>query len=183
MNRWPLIVFAPEVIVAGLTVVICWYCARHYTYSDSDVRSMERLLWLLPLLFVGAAFATFFVTGHRTWSWLLRANLAAAVGLGLVLLRAVGGLGAPGSGPKGQEAAFILVIAFAMILGAVANTFAGALILRANRPTLDGWYVEHPLRALALTGVAAIPVFFVQLVGFGLLAGVVGFVTTLMRRG
>ena len=51
--------------MALLTVVVFFFCSRHYSYSTRDVDSLERLMWFLPVMAVPLAYATMFVPGAK----------------------------------------------------------------------------------------------------------------------
>jgi hypothetical protein len=182
MSRVVALLAGPESVLAALTAAVFLCCARHTSYSDADVRVLERLMWWLPLLVVPLAFATVFLPGGRTWLWLGRANFATIIALGVCAARVVSGFGAPGSGPKGQDVGFILMASFGLGFAALANALCGAMILRAQKPALAEWFREHTLLGPSLTVLAAVPVFLAELVAGGLLSMVAVAVLAMMKR-
>jgi hypothetical protein len=172
MNRLLQIVAGPEVVLGVLSVFVFIFCARHGSYSSADVRLLERLIWLLPLLVVPLAFATILLPGSKNWWWLGRVNLAVLVCLLVCAVRIVQGFGAPGSGPKGQDAGLIVVVSLGVVFGAIANAVAGAFILREQNSSFDEWFRMRPVIASVLTALASVPVMIAQTAATGLLLGV-----------
>lgn len=140
-----------------LTLAVFAFCAQHGSYSTRDVARLERLAWGLPLIAVPAVFATVFAPANWSWWWLARANLALFAGLSACALRIVGGFGAPGSGPKGQDAGFILILALGVILASVASAVSGAWIQAAHQPAFAAWFRGHRVLGTILVVLAAIP--------------------------
>lgn len=175
MNRSLQLLAGPEVALAAVTGLVFLLCARHQSYSSADVRILERMVWLLPVIAVPAAFTTLFVTGAKSWWWLGRFNLALLVCLLACGLRIVSGFGAPGSGPKGQDAGLIVMLSLGLVLAAVATAFAGAVVLRAQHAGFADWHRLHPALAPTLTLASAVPIGIVLgLVGGALLAVAAG---------
>lgn len=182
MNRILSVFAGPEVILALFTAAVFAFCARHSSYSSADVRVLERLMWLLPLLVVTVGFATLAVPGARTWWWLGRINFAVLAGLTACALRVVEGFGAPGSGPKGQDAGLILVLAIGVFFSAIGNAIAGTLILRAQNVAFDDWYRMRPYLGPVLTAVATVPLVLAQIVANGIVLGVAGAIYSGFKR-
>lgn len=162
MNRVLTLLAGPELVLGVFTAAVFAFCARHHSYSDEDVRLLEKLLLLLPLLVVPVGFITVLVPGAKTWAWLARVNLATLGCLIACGLRIVDGFGAPGSGPKGQDAGMILVIGFGIVWSALANAICGTAVLRAQQAGVAAWYRAHPIGGYALTAVATAPILVVQ---------------------
>ena len=182
MSRGLAILMAPELVVAVLIAVVFLVCARHHSYSDADVRVLERLLYLLPVVLVGAVFAGLYGTGLRTWGGLVRANLAVIVGLVVAGYRIVSGFGAPGSGPKGQDAGFIVLLSLGLVLSTVANAVLGTVILRAQKPAVAEWYRDHAVAGPLLSVVSMVPILLVQIVAVTLVASVAGMLAGWFKR-
>lgn len=157
MPRGFSIVFSPELVVGLLTLAVFGFCAQHGSYSTRDVARLERLAWVLPLIAVSAVFATVLIPAHWNWLWLVRANLALFAGLSASAFRIVGGFGAPGSGPKGQDAGFILILALGVILASFASSISAAWIQAAHQPAFAAWFREHRFLGTILVVLAAIP--------------------------
>lgn len=174
MNRPLSLLAAPELVLALLTAVIFWVCARHNSGEGRDVALMERLLMLLPLLMVLPAFATVLVPHAKTWWWLGRAVVFTYVFLFVCAGRLITGYG---TGAKGQDAAFIMVLIFSTVLIAIGATISAALILAENRPAFAAWFGARKFVASLLTVVAMVPVGFclgaVATMGVALYASIV----------
>jgi hypothetical protein len=181
MNRSLTFLFGPESMLAVFTALVFVFCARHSSYRDEDVRLLEKLIWLLPLIAVPIAFATIYVPGARTWSWLARANVALVVSLAICAVRVVSGFGAPGSGPKGQDAGLILIVSLGIGFSAIANAITGAMILRAQRPAIAEWFHEHAVTATLLTALSTVPIFVAEVIGVGAVAAVFGFALAVFK--
>jgi hypothetical protein len=179
MNRWLSILAGPEVVLALLTTAVFLLCARHNSAGTDDVRVLERLIWLLPLVAVPVAFATLYPTSARTWIGLGRVNLALLVCLMVCAFRIVSGFG---SGAKGQDAGFILVVSLGMIFSSLPNAISAALILREHKPAVDEWFRLRPVVGALLTGLAIVPALVVQTVATGLIAGVLGLAVACFKR-
>ena len=104
-------------------------------------------------------FATVLVPGAKNWWWLVRAIGFTFLALMICAGRIIGGFG---TGAKGQDSAFIMVLVFAIVLISVAASIAGAVILAASHPAFADWFRARRLLGIVLTLVAAVPV------GFGL---------------
>ncbi len=181
MNRRLSLFVGPEAVATLLMVASFVICKQHASYSESDVRTLETVIWLLPVVTVPLTFATIAVPGAKTVGWLVRANVAVLVCLMVGAYFIVSGFGAPGSGPKGQDAGLILAVSLGAFFSAIASTICGVLILRVKRPQFDGWFRRHPVIGPLLTVVATVPVVFAQIIATGTVVGVIGaFVTMLI---
>jgi hypothetical protein len=169
MNRVLPFLVGPETALLLLTAAVYGFCARHGSYSSRDVELLERLVWLLPVLAVPLAFSTLLVPGAKSWWWLGRANLALHPCLMLCALRIGDSLGAPGSGPKGGEAAILIVLTFGILFAALASAGSAALILAEQRPAFAEWFRAHRFLGCLGTLVAAVP--------FGAATGVLAIAT------
>lgn len=182
MSRTLSILAWPETGMGLLTLAVFALCSRFGSYSDSDVRVLEKLMWILPFVIVSLGFLTLFLSGARSWSWLVRSNLAVQLSLMICAWRIVSGFGAPGSGPKGQEAGFVVIVGFGFVAAAVVNTIYVTAFLRAQNTTVDAWYREHSVWGPVLTVLSFPPVVVTQ----GLLAGIVfgcaGLFSALLKR-
>lgn len=182
MNRALTFLAGPELVLAALTVGVFAFCARHNSYGSADVRVLERLLLLLPFVVVPAGFLTILAPEAKSWTWLTRANLAILVCIAVCGYRIVSGFGAPGSGPKGQDAGMILVVSFAICLATVANAICGAMVLRAQSPGVAEWFRLHPIGGHALTAAATVPIFAVLVLAAVLLVTVLASVAGAFQR-
>ncbi len=182
MNRAVTFFIWPEVTVGLLTAAVFLFRARYNSYSDSDVRALERLLYLLPVLIVLAAFGGTYGSTSRTWLGLGRANVAAMVGLVICGYRVVSGFGAPGSGPKGQDAGFILLVTLGLGLCTIANAIIGSLVLRAQKPAVAEWYRDHGAAGATLTALSMVPILLVQIAAIMVIASVAGMMSGLFKR-
>jgi len=182
MSRSVSLAAGPEAILAALTAAVFLFAARHMSYSAADVRMMERLVWLLPLVAVPLAFITFQWTGGKSWGWLVRANVAVLICLILCAYRIVDGFGAPGSGPKGQDAGFILMVALGAGFSAIANAVCGSLILRAHYPAVAEWFRSHTIAGPIVTAFAALPILVLQSAATGAVVGFLAMVLVAFKR-
>jgi hypothetical protein len=177
VSRLTSILFGPEVLLLGFGALVFAFCARHNSYGSQDVRTLEKLLWLLPFLVVPIGFATILVPGAKNWVWLSRVNIAVVVCLAVCAFRIVSGFGAPGSGPKGQDVGMILALTLGAGCSGLANVVCGSMVLRAQRPEADEWFRLHPIGGTALAAASAVPIVVVQvivtIVILGLLAAMV----------
>lgn len=172
MNRTLQLIAGPELVLAAVTAVVYLVCSRYGSYNSADVAVLERLMWLLPLVVVAAAYSTLWLAGARTWEWLVRVNLAVPVFLTVCALRLVDGFGAPGSGPKGQDVGLLVVGCLGLGFSALGNVTTGAVIMRAKNAGFDEWYRARPGLAWTLTLLAAVPVAVVQSLVTGLVLGI-----------
>lgn len=159
MNRPLSLLAGPELVLAILGALVFWFCARHNSGVGRDVDLMEKLVMMLPLLLVPPAFATILVPGAKAWWWLGRAVVFTYIILLVCAGRVIAGFG---EGAKGQDAAFILVLAFGTALIAVGSTVSGAMILAETKPGFGAWFSARKVLGSFLTALAVVPV------GFGL---------------
>lgn len=158
MNRHLTLLIGPETVLTLAGLVVFWFCARHNSGEGRDVALMEKLIWAIPFLLTPLAFATLLVPGARNWWWLGRANLFTFVAIFVCGTRLIHGLG---SGPKGQDVAFILLIVLGSVATALATAPSAAVILAATRPAFGIWFHEHRVLGSFLTLLAAVPIGFV----------------------
>ncbi|MBE2213091.1 MAG: hypothetical protein IAE82_04400 [Opitutaceae bacterium] len=163
MNRATSLLAGPELVLALLTGAVFWFCARHDSGEGRDVQLCEKLLMLLPLFVVPAAFATVLLPGAKTWWWLGRAVVFTYVFMLVCAGRLIAGFG---TGAKGQDAAFIMVLMFGTVLIAIGTAVTGALVLAENRPAFAAWFGARKILGSFLTAVATVPIGF----GLGILA-------------
>lgn len=183
MNRLLSFSTGPEVIMGLATLAVFAFSARYNSYSDADVRVLTRLLLVLPVLLVLLAFFGFYLpTITRGWGGLVRINIAVQLALIVSSWRIVSGFAAPGSGPAGQDAGFILALALGLGASAIANAIYISALLRAQRPALASWYQEHGVSGVLLTAFTTIPVFIAELVITGGLAVIAGIAAPLFKR-
>jgi hypothetical protein len=179
MSRALNILLGPEVVLAALTAVVFLFCARHNSASDHDVRLLEKVLMLLPLVLVPIAFATVFAPGARNWVWLGRVNFATILCLSLCGYRLVSGFG---TGAKGQDVGFMLVVGFGIGLSTLANAICGAMVLREQKPSIATWYQMHPIGGHLLTAVATLPILVVQVIVTVVIVAAVALVASAFER-
>jgi hypothetical protein len=182
MSRIGSFLLGPEALLAAFGALVFTFCARHNSYSDQDVRTLEKLLWMLPILIVPIGFASILVPGAKNWMWLSRVNLAVVICLSLCAYRVVSGFGAPGSGPKGQDVGMILVITLGVASSALANVVCGTMVLRAQRPAADEWFRLHPIGGTALAAVSAVPIVIVQIIVTVFVLGVLAAIVNALER-
>lgn len=178
MNRFLTFALGPEIIVVGTAIFVYWFCGRHHSGAGRDLIVLERLVTLLPLFVVPAIFSTIFVPGARNWLWLGRALGFTFLGLVLCSAKIIGAFG---TGAKGQDAAFILVIVFAIILSSIGSAISGAMILSAVKPAVGVWFRQHPVAGGVLTVLSAVPIGFVLGLTVTLLIGLVAGVWSAFR--
>ncbi len=155
MNRPLTYLIGPETALALFSVVLFWFCGRHNSGAGRDVVLMEKLIWLLPFIVTPIAFATIFVPGARTWWWLGRAILFAFIAILVCGGRLIEGLG---SGAKGQDAAFILLVALGAFAVAPATAATGAMILAETKPGFGTWFQAHKTLGSILILLSALPI-------------------------
>jgi hypothetical protein len=159
MSRATSLLAGPELVLALITGAVFWFCARHNSGEGRDVQLCEKLLMLLPLLVVPAAFATVLLPGAKTWWWLGRAIVFTYVFMLVGAGRLIAGFG---TGAKGQDAAFIMVLVFGTVLVAIGTAVTGAMVLAENRPAFAAWFGARKILGSFLTALATVPI------GFGL---------------
>src|SRR5688572_19861902 len=131
MSRTLKILLGPELAVFAVALGVYAVCARHPAGEGNDLLLMERLVWTVPPAAVVLAFATILVPGAATGWWLLRANLAAFIGAGVITLRIIAGFG---DGAKGQDAAFIIAMMLAVAVAGLGTAVTGAVVLAKTKP-------------------------------------------------
>jgi len=159
MNRPLTHLIGPEATLARFSVLPFWFCARHNSGEGRNVVIMERLIWAIPFILTPAAFVTICAPDTGNWWWLSRAIVFTFIAIFVCGYRLIDGMG---SGPKGQDAAFILLIVLASVAIAMAAAVTGAMILAATKPGFANWFQTHKLLASLLTFLSAVPI------GFGL---------------
>lgn len=157
MSRATSLFAGPELVLAVITAAVFWFCARHGSGEGRDVLLCEKLLMLLPLLIVPPAFATVLLPGAKSWWWLGRAIVFTYVFMLVGAGRLIAGFG---TGAKGQDAAFILVLTFGTVLIAIGTVVTGALVLAENRPAFAAWFGARKVLGSFLTAVATVPIGF-----------------------
>jgi len=157
MSRATSLFAGPELVLAVITAAVFWFCARHNSGEGRDVMLCERLLMLLPLLIVPPAFATVLLPGAKTWWWLGRVIVFTYVFMLVGAGRLIAGFG---TGAKGQDAAFILVVVFGTVLIAIGTAVTGAMVLAEHRPAFAAWFGARKLLGVVLTAIAIVPIGF-----------------------
>ena len=155
MNRWISFVLGPEVVLIAATAAVFAFCARHPSGEGRDLQAVERLAMLLPFVLVPLVFATVLVPGARNWGWLARTLVFTFVALGVCAGRT---LSAFGTGAKGQDAGFIMILTLGVLLASLGTAAAGALILAETRPTFAAWFRAHPVLGVLLTLLSTVPI-------------------------
>ena len=155
MNRNLTYFIGPEVVLALLSAGVFWFCARHNSGEGKDIQLMEKLVMLLPFVFTPIVFATIFVPGGKSWWWLGRAVIFTFIMLFVCGYRAIVGFG---TGAKGQDGAFILIIMFGTIALALASAVAGSMILTETKPAFAEWFRNRRLLGSFLTLLSSIPI-------------------------
>lgn len=172
MSRLLTYLLGPETVLVLVNLAVFWFCARHGSGAGEDLRWMERGVWLMPPLAVGAAFLTLAVPGASGWWWLGRAILASLVGTAVLAWRLVEGFG---SGAKGQDAAYIIALCLTGLSIGLGTAVAGAILLARQNPAFAEWWRMRPVVGIVLTLGASVPLgaglVLVTAVGGGLLLG------------
>lgn len=179
MNRSAVLLLGPEALLTGLLAVIFWFCHRHGSGTGRDVDLAERFLMWLPFLAVPLAFLTLMLPPMRSWWGLGRILFALAVALSLGAVKLIGAFG---TGAKGQDAAFLMVLIFGTALAAVGTAIGGAVILAGERPAVHEWLRTHRLLGGCLTLLAAVPLGAVMMLGTACGLGLIGGLWTSLRR-
>jgi hypothetical protein len=65
-----------------------------------------------------------------------------------------------GSGSKGQDAAFIVLVVTGSLATALATAPTGAMILAATKPAFANWFQAHKILGSILTAAAVVPIAF-----------------------
>lgn len=157
MNRPLTYLLGPEAALALFSVLLFWFCARHNSGEGRDVAIMEKLIWALPFLITPIAFATILAPDAKNWWWLGRAIGFTYIAIFVCGYRLIHGLG---SGAKGQDAAFILLIVLASVAIALATAVTGEMILAATKPGFANWFQTHKFLGSFLTLLSAVPIGF-----------------------
>lgn len=158
MNRPLTYLFGPEAVLALFSVLLFWFCSRHNSGEGRDVAVMEKLIWALPFIITPIGFATILAPDAKNWWWLGRAIGFTYIAILVCGYRLIHGLG---SGAKGQDAAFILLIVLASAAIALATAVTGAMILIATKPGFANWFQTHKVLGSFLTLLSAVPIGFV----------------------
>lgn len=145
----------PESVLIALSLAVFWFCARHNSGEGRDILLLEKLVMTLPLFVVPIAAATVFVPGAKNFLWLGRFVVLTYLMLAICAGRIITGFG---TGAKGQDAAFILVIVFGTVMIALATSVTGAMILAETRPAFAAWFRGHKIVASILTLLSAVPI-------------------------
>ena len=155
MNRYLSYFIGPETVLLGLSVAVFWFCARHNSGEGTDILLLEKLVMALPFFVVPLAAATVFVPGAKSFLWLGRFVVLTYLTLAICAGRIITGFG---TGAKGQDAAFMLVIGFGTVAIALATSVTGAMILAETKPTFGAWFRGHKILASLLTLLSAVPI-------------------------
>jgi hypothetical protein len=155
MNRNLTYFIGPELVLAVLSALVYWICARHNSGEGKDILVMEKIVMLLPFVVTPLVFLTIFVPGGRSWVWLGRAIILTYTMLLVCGGRAITGFG---TGAKGQDAAFMLIIGFGTIAITVGATVAVTMILFETKPAFAEWYRNRKVLGSLLTVVSAAPI-------------------------
>ena len=179
MNRSLTYFIGPEIVLTALSLAVFWYCGRHNSGQGDDIRLMEKLVMLMPFVVVPLVFATIFVPGAKNWWWLGR-----AIGFTFVMLLICGGrvISGFGSGAKGQDAAFLILIMFGTLAVSVATAVTGAMILGETRPAFAEWFSGRRFLGTLLTLIASIPIGFVLGVSVTLISSCLAMAYSVIKR-
>jgi hypothetical protein len=167
MNRHLTYILGPEAVLVLSAIITWWFCSRHNSGEGRDVEIMGRLIWTIPFFITPVVFATILVPDAKNWWWLGRAILFTYIAIFVCGYRFIEGLG---SGSKGQDVAFILLVALGAFTTGIATAVTGAMILADVRPGFGDWFHAHKVLGSFLTLLAAVPLAFV----IGLTVTVVG---------
>ncbi|MFO1460742.1 MAG: hypothetical protein U1G08_15225 [Verrucomicrobiota bacterium] len=179
MNRSATWFLGPEVLLSALLAVIFGFCHRHGSGTGRDVDLAERFLMWLPFLAAPLAFSPLLLPSLRTWWGLGRILLALAVVLSVGSVKLIGAFG---TGAKGQDAAFLMVLIFGTMLASVGTAVGGVVILAAERPAVHDWLRQHRLLGGFLTLLAAVPLGALMMLGTACGFGLIGGLWTSLRR-
>jgi hypothetical protein len=157
INRQLTYLIGPETVLTLASLIVFWFCSRHNSGEGRDVAIMEKMIWAIPFLLAPLAFATIVVPGAKTWWWLGRANLFTFIAIFVCGARSIHGLG---SGSKGQDVAFILLVVTGSLATALATAPAGAMILAATKPAFASWFQAHKVLGTIFTLAAVAPIGF-----------------------
>ncbi|HYG22863.1 MAG TPA: hypothetical protein VEH04_08780 [Verrucomicrobiae bacterium] len=173
MNRWATYLLGPETVLTIITFVIFTVCARHSSGEGKDVELLEKILMGLAFWVVPLVFATVSVPGARNWWWLGRAIGLTSIMLLVIACRLISGFG---TGAKGQDAAFILVMILGIVMISLCAAVSGGWILFDLRPGFANWFRNHRFVGSLLVAAGAIPIAIalglVQIAGVTLVASV-----------
>jgi len=182
MNRALSFLLVPEVVVALFTAAFFLFCARHSSRSPRDLELLVRAMWLLPLVAVPLAFATIFAPGGHSGWWLARVNIAVSLALLVCSIKIANTYGPVGSGRTGAGNGLIIVLTLGIVVGALANAAAGALVLAELQPAFAAWFQARKFVAGLLTLLAAVPIGFAMTLVIGAVVSVVIAVFALFNR-
>lgn len=178
MNRSHLI--GPESVLAAFTALLFWFCSQHNSGGGRDAAIMEKLIWLIPFVVAGVGFSTVVVPGSKDWWWLGRAIGFSYIATFVCGYRLIAGLG---DGPKGQDAAMILLIVLCSVAVAIGTSICGAMILAANKPAFANWFHGHKVLGSFLTALAMIPIgFALGIIATFISALLLGFYVEVLKR-
>lgn len=179
MNRSATWFLGPEVLLTALLAMIFWFCHRHGSGTGRDVDLAERFLMWLPFIAVPLAFLALLHPPLRTWWGLGRILLALALVLSVGAVKLIGAFG---TGAKGQDAAFLMVLIFGTLLASLGTAMGGAVILASERPAVHDWLRSHRLLGGILTLLAAVPLGAVMMLGTACGLGLIGGLWASLRR-
>lgn len=170
MNRSLTFFVGPETVLALLSVAVFALCAWHNSGAGRDVLILEKVVMLLPFIVVPLVFATVFVPGAKNWWWLGR-----AIGFTFLMLMVCGCrlIAGFGTGAKGQDAAFILIMTFGLIGVSIATSICGAMILAETKPAFAEWFRGRKFIGSTLTLISAAPIGFLLGISATMIFGVV----------
>lgn len=173
MNKWLTYLIGPESVLVVIAIFMFSVAARHNSGEGEDIRLVEKLVMTLAFWVVPMAFATIAVPGARNWLWLARAVVFTSIILLVIATRLIAAFG---TGAKGQDAAFIMVLIFGVSVMSICSAMTGALILAETRPAFAGWFRERWIIGITATALAALPIAvtlgIVQLIGVATVASV-----------
>lgn len=135
----------PEVVLLLSCVLLFLFCLQHNSGEGHDVELMEKLIWALPFILTPISFSTILATDAKSWWWLLRAIVFTYLAIFICGYQLISALG---SGSKGQDVAFILLIVTGTVAIAIATAITSVMILSATQPAFAIWFHTH--RALGI---------------------------------
>ncbi len=116
MNRYSNYIFGPETIWILLFVVASLLVAQNRPPTQAGSERLESLLWLFSLGGVLVSFLPLAWTATGSWWMLLRIGMASAIGLCCVVTRICGGIDYGNSRNSGVGTAWVMMIAFGLVL-------------------------------------------------------------------
>jgi hypothetical protein len=133
MNRYTSYMFGPEAIWVLLFLAASLLVVQNRPPTEAGSARLESLLWLFSLGGVLVSFVPLAWMTSGQWWMLLRIALAGAIGLCFVVTRLCGGIDYGDSRNSGVGAAFVMMIAFGLVLLLIGLAVAAMWIWAKSR--------------------------------------------------